>query len=61
MSESKHLPKIDLRGLKDQDECPFIGTKSVRCVVGYETDPSPWNQYVCECIEDEPAPQSRGD
>ena len=53
--------KIDLRGLiKYEDGCPFRCMSSVRCASRHAVDPDHSDQYVCECIEDEPAPQSRG-
>jgi len=48
-------------GISRVKECPFMGNCRVRCAISYEQDPAPWNQYVCECGECNPAPQSRRD
>jgi len=55
------VSKIDLRGISRVKECPFMGNRRVRCATSYEQDPDPCNQYVCECVECNPAPQSRRD
>jgi len=53
-----NVSKIDMRGLC---KCPFRSVDSVQCMdshIGYQATRT---QYVCECMERYPAPQSRRD
>lgn len=50
--------KIDMRGVPDDIKCPFKFMNSVRCAERSNRLPHNF-QYICECDQDEPAPQSQ--
>lgn len=55
---TKHS-KIDMRGVSIP-RCPFQGDFSVQCQQK-DSKYLPCVQYICVCLKDEKAPQSRGE